>query len=182
MLGRFPPLFKPPNWKKQTPRPIVASPLADRRDFTASRFARSPPRAPLLRRLLFRARIFLRWFPWRYRLGVRTPDSQSGNPGSIPGTATTHLSPASHSFSFGRIAWTAPVAKCVSSRLAAQPEERSDGIGAARKNFPGRARNDRRENASSASAAAAGFRSLASARFAAGPAFRTVGSARRGRT
>jgi hypothetical protein len=25
---------------------------------------------------------------WRYRLGVRTPDSQSGNPGSIPGTAT----------------------------------------------------------------------------------------------
>src|SRR5713101_2351613 len=24
----------------------------------------------------------------RYRLGVRTPDSQSGNPGSIPGTAT----------------------------------------------------------------------------------------------
>src|SRR5713226_4208128 len=25
----------------------------------------------------------------RYRLGVRTPDSQSGNPGSIPGTATT---------------------------------------------------------------------------------------------
>ena len=28
---------------------------------------------------------------WRYRLGVRTPDSQSGNPGSIPGTATNHL-------------------------------------------------------------------------------------------
>src|SRR6202035_4477308 len=25
---------------------------------------------------------------WRYRLGVRTSDSQSGNPGSIPGTAT----------------------------------------------------------------------------------------------
>src|SRR5713101_5098573 len=27
----------------------------------------------------------------RYRLGVRTPDSQSGNPGSIPGTATSTL-------------------------------------------------------------------------------------------
>ena len=26
--------------------------------------------------------------PWRYRLGVRTEDSQSSNPGSIPGSAT----------------------------------------------------------------------------------------------
>src|SRR5208282_540059 len=26
---------------------------------------------------------------WRYRLGVRTEDSQSSNPGSIPGSATT---------------------------------------------------------------------------------------------
>lgn len=25
---------------------------------------------------------------WRYRLGVRTEDSQSSNPGSIPGSAT----------------------------------------------------------------------------------------------
>ena len=29
---------------------------------------------------------------WRYRLGVRTSDSQSGNPGSIPGTATNSFS------------------------------------------------------------------------------------------
>ena len=28
---------------------------------------------------------------WRYRLGVRTEDSQSSNPGSIPGSATRHL-------------------------------------------------------------------------------------------
>src|SRR2546428_739019 len=28
---------------------------------------------------------------WRYRLGVRTEDSQSSNPGSIPGSATTLL-------------------------------------------------------------------------------------------
>ncbi len=27
-------------------------------------------------------------YPWRYRLGVRTEDSQSSNPGSIPGSAT----------------------------------------------------------------------------------------------
>jgi hypothetical protein len=26
---------------------------------------------------------------WRYRLGVRTEDSQSSNPGSIPGSATS---------------------------------------------------------------------------------------------
>src|SRR6202011_6104676 len=29
---------------------------------------------------------------WRYRLGVRTEDSQSSNPGSIPGSATTDRS------------------------------------------------------------------------------------------
>jgi hypothetical protein len=29
---------------------------------------------------------------WRYRLGVRTEDSQSSNPGSIPGSATNSLS------------------------------------------------------------------------------------------
>ena len=29
--------------------------------------------------------------PWRYRLGVRTEDSQSSNPGSIPGSATNLL-------------------------------------------------------------------------------------------
>src|SRR5271165_5468209 len=28
---------------------------------------------------------------WRYRLGVRTEDSQSSNPGSIPGSATSYL-------------------------------------------------------------------------------------------
>ncbi len=28
---------------------------------------------------------------WRYRLGVRTEDSQSSNPGSIPGSATNYL-------------------------------------------------------------------------------------------
>lgn len=28
---------------------------------------------------------------WRYRLGVRTEDSQSSNPGSIPGSATNLL-------------------------------------------------------------------------------------------
>jgi hypothetical protein len=28
---------------------------------------------------------------WRYRLGVRTEDSQSSNPGSIPGSATIAL-------------------------------------------------------------------------------------------
>ena len=28
---------------------------------------------------------------WRYRLGVRTEDSQSSNPGSIPGSATSTL-------------------------------------------------------------------------------------------
>ena len=28
---------------------------------------------------------------WRYRLGVRTEDSQSSNPGSIPGSATKFL-------------------------------------------------------------------------------------------
>src|SRR5271166_3278543 len=28
---------------------------------------------------------------WRYRLGVRTEDSQSSNPGSIPGSATSSL-------------------------------------------------------------------------------------------
>ena len=28
---------------------------------------------------------------WRYRLGVRTEDSQSSNPGSIPGSATLPL-------------------------------------------------------------------------------------------
>jgi hypothetical protein len=28
---------------------------------------------------------------WRYRLGVRTEDSQSSNPGSIPGSATKTL-------------------------------------------------------------------------------------------
>jgi hypothetical protein len=28
---------------------------------------------------------------WRYRLGVRTEDSQSSNPGSIPGSATNSL-------------------------------------------------------------------------------------------
>src|SRR5271167_498144 len=27
---------------------------------------------------------------WRYRLGVRTEDSQSSNPGSIPGSATNY--------------------------------------------------------------------------------------------
>ena len=32
---------------------------------------------------------------WRYRLGVRTEDSQSSNPGSIPGSATKNL-PLSH--------------------------------------------------------------------------------------
>src|SRR5205814_6261287 len=30
-------------------------------------------------------------FAWRYRLGVRTEDSQSSNPGSIPGSATKPL-------------------------------------------------------------------------------------------
>src|SRR5215471_5286307 len=30
---------------------------------------------------------------WRYRLGVRTEDSQSSNPGSIPGSATSHHPP-----------------------------------------------------------------------------------------
>jgi hypothetical protein len=30
--------------------------------------------------------------PWRYRLGVRTEDSQSSNPGSIPGSATKPFS------------------------------------------------------------------------------------------
>src|SRR5260370_12317562 len=29
---------------------------------------------------------------WRYRLGVRTEDSQSSNPGSIPGSATNFIS------------------------------------------------------------------------------------------
>ena len=29
--------------------------------------------------------------PGRYRLGVRTEDSQSSNPGSIPGSATNNL-------------------------------------------------------------------------------------------
>ena len=29
---------------------------------------------------------------WRYRLGVRTEDSQSSNPGSIPGSATNYVS------------------------------------------------------------------------------------------
>src|SRR5580692_12074135 len=29
---------------------------------------------------------------WRYRLGVRTEDSQSSNPGSIPGSATKQSS------------------------------------------------------------------------------------------
>jgi hypothetical protein len=33
-------------------------------------------------------RVFL---AWRYRLGVRTEDSQSSNPGSIPGSATNSL-------------------------------------------------------------------------------------------
>ena len=28
---------------------------------------------------------------WRYRLGVRTEDSQSSNPGSIPGSATNYI-------------------------------------------------------------------------------------------
>ena len=28
---------------------------------------------------------------WRYRLGVRTEDSQSSNPGSIPGSATISI-------------------------------------------------------------------------------------------
>jgi hypothetical protein len=31
---------------------------------------------------------------WRYRLGVRTEDSQSSNPGSIPGSATKPSSQA----------------------------------------------------------------------------------------
>ena len=30
---------------------------------------------------------------WRYRLGVRTEDSQSSNPGSIPGSATNYHPP-----------------------------------------------------------------------------------------
>ncbi len=41
--------------------------------------------------------------PWRYRLGVRTEDSQSSNPGSIPGSATNQdtLKPVkSKGFSF----------------------------------------------------------------------------------
>ena len=36
-------------------------------------------------------RAVLRGFKWRYRLGVRTEDSQSSNPGSIPGSATKYL-------------------------------------------------------------------------------------------
>src|SRR3954469_22603706 len=32
--------------------------------------------------------IYSAHFRWRYRLGVRTEDSQSSNPGSIPGSAT----------------------------------------------------------------------------------------------
>src|SRR3954471_19363208 len=42
------------------------------------------PRHRFRRRLPPRLR-----FRWRYRLGVRTEDSQSSNPGSIPGSATT---------------------------------------------------------------------------------------------
>ena len=38
--------------------------------------------------LAFRGSCFEPAERWRYRLGARTPDSQSGNPGSIPGTAT----------------------------------------------------------------------------------------------
>src|SRR5215831_7959016 len=35
---------------------------------------------------------------WRYRLGVRTEDSQSSNPGSIPGSATKLISNHLHHF------------------------------------------------------------------------------------
>src|ERR1700738_436668 len=47
------------------------------------------PRAPGLVKTAF-VIIGLRCDPleWRYRLGVRTEDSQSSNPGSIPGSAT----------------------------------------------------------------------------------------------
>jgi hypothetical protein len=37
---------------------------------------------------------------WRYRLGVRTEDSQSSNPGSIPGSATKYLPPISCHFHY----------------------------------------------------------------------------------
>ena len=45
-------------------------------------------------RAIFRKFVIIRKLPpeWRYRLGVRTEDSQSSNPGSIPGSATkSHL-------------------------------------------------------------------------------------------
>src|SRR5436190_3244367 len=46
----------------------------------------------------------------RYRLGVRTEDSQSSNPGSIPGSATNHLFlPRDLSYSFEK------QANCLSS-------------------------------------------------------------------
>src|SRR5579871_6248155 len=32
--------------------------------------------------------VIITFYLWRYRLGVRTEDSQSSNPGSIPGSAT----------------------------------------------------------------------------------------------
>src|SRR6476661_7909404 len=50
---------------------------------------------------------------WRYRLGVRTEDSQSSNPGSIPGSATSYhpLKPAkSAGFVFAQNASCHPLA------------------------------------------------------------------------
>ncbi len=37
---------------------------------------------------------------WRYRLGVRTEDSQSSNPGSIPGSATRFFSTTANSLAW----------------------------------------------------------------------------------
>ncbi len=65
--------------KRSEEPPALTFLAAPRYKESITSFARSPSAlAELARRLAER----------RYRLGVRTPDSQSGNPGSIPGTAT----------------------------------------------------------------------------------------------
>ena len=54
----------------------------------ATRIGASQPR-PVLRKACYNRNLV----QWRYRLGVRTEDSQSSNPGSIPGSATKYFHP-----------------------------------------------------------------------------------------
>jgi hypothetical protein len=59
---------------------------------------------------------------WRYRLGVRTEDSQSSNPGSIPGSATTESYLQRNPPAFP---WKSRKMPAIPHNLAPEPDRRS---------------------------------------------------------